>query len=358
MPVEKIQYSFVPNHRETMMALARARLSSQEFRLVVALLNQTDGYLRDQDEISSTFWQAITLMSRASINHTLKRLTVRRVVAAELLEGKTFYRVNHPNHWAPEVFSAQCVCRRSIQLAQGLLSREKNGGNYHWLKRLLKACSKDVQAQKRVPSDTLSSTVSNQTRSEQNRVQRDTVACPNRHEIATTKESTKESLSKESVIGDFSKKKSALTHQSSPKVKPYRKQSGMFLDWVSDKEKITPANRDVLMKLVCRAARAAAASLDDLKQWYLWTREHDSSCRAREPPLIIEQIPNKLPFYLKHKREGTLDQLRRQNEPAAKRGQRTAADKRYHQPTQLFGVEVIESGADAGVDQETGDGVS
>jgi len=61
MPAEKIQYSFVPNHRETMMALARARLRSQEFRLVVALLNQTDGYLRDQDEISSTFWQAITL---------------------------------------------------------------------------------------------------------------------------------------------------------------------------------------------------------------------------------------------------------------------------------------------------------
>jgi hypothetical protein len=60
-----------------MMALARARLSSQEFRLVVALLNQTDGYLRDSDEISSTFWQAITLMPRASINHTLIRIYPR-----------------------------------------------------------------------------------------------------------------------------------------------------------------------------------------------------------------------------------------------------------------------------------------
>ena len=130
----------------------------------------------------------------------------------------------------------------------------------------------------------------------------------------------------------------------------------MFLDWVGDKEGIPLANRDVLINLACRAAQATAASLDDLKQWYLWASEYDSSCRAREPPLIIEQIPNKLPFYLKHKRKGTLDQLRRQNGSAAKRGQRTAANKRYHQPTQLFGVEVIESGADAGLDQETGDG--
>ncbi len=163
MPVEKIRYSFVPNHRETMMALVRARLTSQEFRLIVALLNQTDGYLRDRDEISSTFWQAITLMSRASINHTLKQLMQRRVVATELLEGKTFYQINHPNHWAPEVFSAQCVCRRSIQLAEGPLSREKNGGNFHWLKRLLKACDKDAQAQKRVSADTLCKAVPNQT---------------------------------------------------------------------------------------------------------------------------------------------------------------------------------------------------
>ena len=199
--------------------------------------------------------------------------------------------------------------------------------------------------------------VSNQTRSEQNRVQRDTVACPTRHEIDTTKESAKESLSKESIIGDFSKKKSSLACENSPRLKPYQKQSGMFLDWVSDKEKIPLAKRDALINLVCRAAQATAASLDDLKQWYLWAGEHDSSCRAREPPLIIEQMPNKLPFYLKHKREGTLDQLRRQNGPATKQGQRTAANKRYHQPTQLFRVEVIESGADADVDQETGDGV-
>jgi truncated hemoglobin YjbI len=74
VPVEKIQYSFVPNHRETMMALARARLTSQEFRLVVALLNQTEGYLRERDEISSTFWQAITLMSRHQ-THTDKDFT-------------------------------------------------------------------------------------------------------------------------------------------------------------------------------------------------------------------------------------------------------------------------------------------
>jgi hypothetical protein len=84
VPVEKIQYSFVPNHRETMLALARARLTSQEFRLVVALLNQTEGYLRERDEISSTFWQAITLMSRASIKHTLIRILPEALIAFSL----------------------------------------------------------------------------------------------------------------------------------------------------------------------------------------------------------------------------------------------------------------------------------
>jgi len=347
--VEKIQYSFVPNHRETMMALARAKLTNQEFRLVIALLNQTNGYLRDKDEISSTFWQAITLMSRASINHTLGRLLERKVVVKEAVEDKTFYRINHPNHWAPEVFSSQSVCHRSVQLAESLLSRERNRGNFLWLKRLLKACPNGhghCQAQERVPPDTLSRSVPNQTRNHQNRVQRDTVACPTRHEIDSTKESSKESILK----------KAPSARQSSRGVKPYQKQSGIFLDWVSQKEGIPLVNRDALINLVRRASRATAASLDDLKQWYLWVRENDSFCRAREPPVVIGQVLNKLPFYLKHKREGTLDKLRRQNEPVGKRGRWAGTSKKYHQPSQSFEVEVIKSGPDAGIDEKAGDG--
>ncbi|KKM11175.1 hypothetical protein LCGC14_1721220, partial [marine sediment metagenome] len=45
--IDKIDYSFCPNHRETMMALARVKLSGQEWRMVTALLNQTDGYVRE-----------------------------------------------------------------------------------------------------------------------------------------------------------------------------------------------------------------------------------------------------------------------------------------------------------------------
>lgn len=101
VPKESINYSFVPNHHETMQALARARLSGREFRLVILILNQTDGYLREQDTILPTFFQERTGISRAHLSNALARLRQWNIITQQ----KHTFKVNFPLHWAPEAFT-------------------------------------------------------------------------------------------------------------------------------------------------------------------------------------------------------------------------------------------------------------
>ncbi|MFW6125504.1 MAG: replication protein [Chloroflexota bacterium] len=96
--VEKIQYSFVPNHRDTMEALAHSQFTNQEFRVIISLLNQTDGYLREEDEVSLSFWSRLTGMSKQNLCHTVKRLANLSVISRN---GKC-YRVNRPSEWQPQ----------------------------------------------------------------------------------------------------------------------------------------------------------------------------------------------------------------------------------------------------------------
>lgn len=136
---ESIHYSFIPNHRETMLALARARFNNQEYRAIIALMNQTDGYLRDEDDISISFWQSITLMSTESLLHTIKRLIARGVISEETKDKKRFYRLNHPNQWPPETFAPQMVTTKALREAQHLLQNEKQPDHFLWLKRIIES---------------------------------------------------------------------------------------------------------------------------------------------------------------------------------------------------------------------------
>jgi len=85
--------------------MARAKLSSQESRVVIALMNQTNGYLREEDEILPSFWQVITLMSVESIHHTLSRLIKQGIVVTGKEERARYYHVAHPNEWSKSVFA-------------------------------------------------------------------------------------------------------------------------------------------------------------------------------------------------------------------------------------------------------------
>ncbi len=108
--VERIQYSFVPNHRDTMEALAHARFSNQEYRLVISLLNQTNGYLREEDKLSLSFLSQLTGMSHQHLCHTINRLVDKNVIS----KNGDFYRVNRPAQWSPETLKA--LPKRATQL--------------------------------------------------------------------------------------------------------------------------------------------------------------------------------------------------------------------------------------------------
>jgi len=130
---ENIHYSFVPNHRETMEALARAKFTCQEFRMVLALLNRTDGRLEEEAELTSASWQALTLLSRQHVHSTLQGLLSLKVIGAE---GRR-YRVNHPNGWDPKVFRPQRLAGRAIETLRTTLQAEKEKHNFRWLSALL-----------------------------------------------------------------------------------------------------------------------------------------------------------------------------------------------------------------------------
>ncbi|MFQ5925610.1 MAG: hypothetical protein ACE5IE_06410 [Dehalococcoidia bacterium] len=103
--------------------------------MIIALMNQTNGYLRHEDDISSTFWQSLTLMPRQSVFKALQRLVGRGVIA----KNDNSYRLKPPNEWPRSVFSQPKVCRRALRVATDLLAREKEAEIYRWLSDLLKA---------------------------------------------------------------------------------------------------------------------------------------------------------------------------------------------------------------------------
>lgn len=205
--VENIQYSFIPNRRETMLALARAKFTSQEWRVIIALLNQTDGYRREHDEISSRFWQAITFMSREVIARTLNGLLERGIMGKENKEGAIFYRLNHPNDWPLEAFAPQHLSGKALKQAQELYHKEKEKGKFLWLKRLLGSyrdqpvtlldsdSSSDSFPEESAKPGLPQKSVTNQSHKRDQPV---TVACPTSHALNAPKESLKKA-SKESL---------------------------------------------------------------------------------------------------------------------------------------------------------------
>lgn len=195
--IENINYSFVPNHRETMRALAMANLTTDEFSVVIALLNQTNGYLREEDEISSTFWQSLTFMRRTSVHRVLKRLIAKNVISRD---GNR-YRANHPNQWSPDIFRAATVSRRAIKTAEEGMRREREPRHYAWLKELLKA-SPGGDGKKRLHAETV------RLQAETVRLHTETFLSPGGDVLATTKErentkeNTKDIAAKKSRKGD------------------------------------------------------------------------------------------------------------------------------------------------------------
>jgi len=96
---EVIGYSFVPNHRETMLALAQAKLSGREFRVVIAILNQTNGYLREEDQISPEYFSKITGIGKDNLPHVLKKLRQRNIIG----QDQHRFKVLPPSQWLVKI---------------------------------------------------------------------------------------------------------------------------------------------------------------------------------------------------------------------------------------------------------------
>ena len=102
--IECIPYSFVPNHTATIEALMRTRLSGREFRIVLFIMRQTDGYLREEDQISPDFFARKTGIDKRNLVHALKRLIHSGIVRRVDNTNPPTYAVNPPTQWHKSIF--------------------------------------------------------------------------------------------------------------------------------------------------------------------------------------------------------------------------------------------------------------
>ena len=83
-----------------MEALVRCRLSGKEIRAVLFIMNQTDGYLREEDTIKPAFWEERANIPKSNLSHTLARLRDWKVISQQ----KYSFKVNPPRDWDPQAF--------------------------------------------------------------------------------------------------------------------------------------------------------------------------------------------------------------------------------------------------------------
>ena len=96
----KIPYDFNAYRREVMKALCLTKLSGRDFRVLLLILGQTDGYHRSQDKIKPAFFVERTGLDKSNIRVTIARLRKLNMIDKVGL----FYEVLPPNQWDKEIF--------------------------------------------------------------------------------------------------------------------------------------------------------------------------------------------------------------------------------------------------------------
>lgn len=102
--VSYIPYSFVPNHTATIEALACSKLSGRQIRTVLFIMRQTDGYLRNEDQISPAYFAKKTGINKDHTPHVLSSLRKLNIITTTPGRPPT-YSVNPPDHWKPAAFA-------------------------------------------------------------------------------------------------------------------------------------------------------------------------------------------------------------------------------------------------------------
>lgn len=99
----KIDWTFGAYRREVMIALCLTKLSGTDFRVIIFLLAQTDGYRRTEDKIKPAFFEERTDLSRANVRRTIARLRGWHMISKQ----GHIYTVLPPGQWDKEVFAEQ-----------------------------------------------------------------------------------------------------------------------------------------------------------------------------------------------------------------------------------------------------------
>jgi len=96
----EIEYEFDPYRREVMRTLCFTKLSGADFRVLLFLLGQTNGYHRTRDRIRPVFFVERTGIDKGNIRRTIARLRKWQMIT----KNAQFYEVLPPDQWDKEVF--------------------------------------------------------------------------------------------------------------------------------------------------------------------------------------------------------------------------------------------------------------
>jgi len=106
MKGEKIKYRFNALRRDVMKALCLTKLSGRDFRILLFILGQTDGYHRSQDKIKPAFFVERTGLDKSNIRVTIARLRKLHMI----VKSGSFYTVLPPDQWDKGIFIETQMC--------------------------------------------------------------------------------------------------------------------------------------------------------------------------------------------------------------------------------------------------------
>ena len=298
---EKINYQFDPYRKEVMKALCLTKLSGRDFRVLLFILGQTDGYHRTEDKIKPVFFAERTGLDKSNIRVTLARLRKLNMI----VKHGHFYAVLPPDQWDKEVF-VETQMRIDIDALLAEVTGEKRID--------IDALLAEVTGEKRIESD-----AELPPSGEEKRIKSDapTASNPMHQELKSDAvlASSKEHPSKEHLL----KNGSTSDNTGKSKVKPKQPEAGQFITWVSKHEKVPITSPNKLVALARAALVATDGTFEDLQDWYLWVKETDDFWGKKPPPMIIAKVGDMFPTFLRDRKEGRLHDARG-NKPGAWRG--------------------------------------
>jgi len=283
---EKIDYQFDPYRKEVMKALCLTKLSGRDFRVLLFLLAQTDGYHRTEDKIKPGYFVERTGLDKSNVRVVIARLRKLNLIR----KTGQFYEVLPPDKWDREVF-IETQMRINID---ALLPEETP--------------EKRIESDAELPPPEEESASNPMHQAHQ-------IRCAPRINSDADLASSKEHSLKNTLL----KNGSTSDTTGTKKLKPKQQESGMFINWVSKRENVPITSPIKLVALARKALVATDGTLEDLQDWYVWVKENDDFWGKKPPPMIISKVGDFLPMFIRDRREGKLHDSRG-SEPGAWRG--------------------------------------